>query len=112
MNTGPFGSVGTPVFTPRMIPKRPVQFPCISVIFRFEQTAGHRSTPHDPRLIRSAGRHGPNQFERPVQWLVEEWYRLRHVALRHWRILRSWYFVPAFRVVGRPLQFDAKVTVV
>src|SRR5205823_6025726 len=63
VNAGMLRAVRSPVVTFRMIPKRPIQFPRLAVVLGFEKSARHGAAPDHTRLVGSAARHAPDQFE-------------------------------------------------
>src|SRR5262245_8246386 len=112
MNAWVLGPILSPLFALGVIPKRTIQFPRVPIVFGFEETAGHCSTPEHSRLIGAAGRESPDQFERPFERFVEERNRFRRVTLRHWWILWRSNFIPRFSVVAGPMEFDAEVAMI
>src|SRR5438128_8370913 len=61
MDAWPLRAVRSPFFAPRVIPERTIQFPRVAIVFRFEETAGHRAGPDQSRLIGAAWRKAPDQ---------------------------------------------------
>src|SRR5262249_52977057 len=88
MDAWPLGPVRSPFFALRVIPQRPVQLPRLAVIFGFEESTGHRSTPNFAGMVGAAGSESPDQFQRPIERLVEEGNWLRNITLGHRRIRR------------------------
>src|SRR5207237_608416 len=101
MDARPLRAVRSPFLAPRMIPERTIQLPRVAIVFRFEETAGHRAGPDQSRLIGAAWRKAPDQLQRPVECLSEEWNRFGDVAFGHRWILRRGDFLPGFAVIRR-----------
>src|SRR2546422_1678395 len=99
MNSGPFGAVRAPLFAFGMVPKRTIQFPGLTTVFRFEQAAGHCPAPDQARLIRAARCEAPYEFERPIERLVEEGNGFGHISFGHRRILRRRDLLPGLPAV-------------
>src|SRR5215813_2502453 len=112
MNAGILGSIRTPFLTLRMVPKWPVQFPGIAVVFRLEKSAGHRAAPDDTRFIRATWSQSPNQFERPIESLPEKRNGFRNITFGHRRILGHRNLGPRLAVVVRAMQLDTEVPVI
>src|SRR5688500_440822 len=61
MDSGMIRAAAEPLLAPRVVPRRTVQLPRISIIVRLEEPARQRAAPDDTRLIAAARRQRPYQ---------------------------------------------------